>query len=102
VYLDYCNHTQQIAKDSGKELYKYFNNEATGGANSLTLNDRNNWGRIILAPIVKPRDDMTNTLEVNLTFNDPGANTYVVLTSWEEQVWESVDNGATIESKTLI
>ena len=90
VYQDYINHTQQIAKDSGKEPFKYYNNQATGGAASLSLNNRNNWGRIICAPIVKDRTDPTNTLEVRTTYTDPGSNQYQILTSLEEQ---SIDLG---------
>ena len=102
VYQDYINHTQQIAKDSGKEPFKYFNNEATGGANSLTLNDRNNWGRITLAPIVKDRSDPTNTLEVRTTFAKAPANTYQILTSLEEQSVMLVKTGDTISTVPTI
>lgn len=95
AYQDYINHSQQIAKDSGKEEYAMYRNLKVAP-------DRNNWGRIFVAPIVKDRSDPTNTLEVNHTFADPGANVFAVLTSLEEQAIDISMEGMEIKTTPTV
>ena len=79
AYEDYINHSQQIAKDSGKEIYDMYANKYNG------TTAVNNWGPIFVAPIVKDRSDPTNTIELNATFTGVNAVTYTILSSLEEQ-----------------
>jgi hypothetical protein len=81
IYQDYINHSQQIAKDAGKEPYQYW-------CGTAAADDRNNWGPIILAPLVKDRMDPSNTLEVRESFTPPAAAQYCILTAFEEQLIE--------------
>ena len=62
AYEDYLNHSQQIAKDSGKEDIIIYSNLNDGTSNV------NNFGPIFVAPIVKDDTDPTNTLELNATY----------------------------------
>lgn len=86
AYEDYVNHSQQIAKDSGKESYDIYANQYQVGGFKVDATNLNNWGPIIVAPIVKNEEDATNTIEINATFTGVAATTYTYLSSLEEQV----------------
>jgi hypothetical protein len=78
AYQDYINNTQQIEMDSGKEEYAMWANGKAG-------NDRNNWGSIFVAPVVKDPTDLSNTLELDITYG-AAATCTGILVSLEEQV----------------
>ena len=95
AYEDYVNHSQQILKDSGKEDIDVYSNSKLNVSTLTTTTYLNNWGPVFLAPIVKDITDPTNTMEVNATFTGVANNTYVFLSSLEEQAVEfSQEDGA--------
>jgi hypothetical protein len=96
AYEDYVNHTQQIAKDSGKEIYDMYANKYNG------TTAVNNWGPVFCAPIVKDRSDPTNTIELNATFTGVAAVTYTILSSLEEQSIDISMDGFQITTRPTV
>jgi hypothetical protein len=97
AYEDYVNHSQQVAKDSGKEdIGIYSNNPAPSKiANCVSAQ---NWGPIFVAPLVKDETDPTNTLELNATYTGVNAVTYTILSSLEEQKIDIAQSGYEIQT----
>ena len=99
AYEDYINHSQQIAKDSGKEVYDMYSNKY---ADPAVYTNPNNWGPIFVAPLVKDRTDPTNTIELNATFTATAATTYTILSSLEEQAIDISMDGMEIKTTPTI
>ena len=87
AYEDYLNHSQQIAKDAGKEEIGVFSNSNNGTTNLQ------NWGPIFVAPLVKDETDPTNTIELNATYTGTGSVTYTIMSSLEEQKVDITQSG---------